>query len=381
MPTVREIFLEFGPKYLDKFGDNMPGNHRNVIEAIMDCRTSTYGFTVYECEDCKEIHRVFRCCGNRHCPNCQHQKTMDWVNRQIQRQVPGHHFMVTFTVPEQLRNFMRSNQKVSYSALFKSASETIFELTPDRHIGGDKPGFMAILHTWTRLGMHHPHIHCIVPGGAMSSRDGQWHPSQEKFFLPVQVMSRIFREKFKEIMKKEKLMDQIPPEVWFMDWNVNSQAVGSGESTIKYLSFYVFKVWISDHRIVSVENGLVTFSYRKKGCRRMRKCTVTGEEFIRRFLQHVLPKGFMKVRYYGFMNANSSIKIEEVRGLIELSRGFEIESPDVENIIAPPKPLYCKTCGGSLRYVYSVLPYQMTEERIFWDLLPDKPPEMLKDTG
>ena len=171
-------------------------------------------------------------------------------------------------------------------------------------------------------------------------------------------MSRIYRAKFRDAMIREGLYGQIPAEVWDTDWNVNVQAVDSAEQTLKYLAPYVFKVAISDHRIVSVENRTVTIRYRKPGGNRTRTMELDVMEFIRRFLQHVLPTGFMKVRYYGFMNPNSAVSLEEVRGLIELSREFEVLTPEPE--IKPIEPLYCSDCGGALCYLYSVLPHQMT---------------------
>jgi hypothetical protein len=193
----------------------------------------------------------------------------------------------------------------------------------------------------------------------------------------VQAMPRVYRAKVKDFMKKEQVMHLIPPQVWNMPWNVNVQAGGGSEKTVRYLSNYVFKAAISDHRIVSVENGQVSFKYQKKGCRRTRTCTITGEEFIRRFLQHTLPTGFMKVRYYGFMNPNSSYDLEEVQALIELSQGFEIETPKTETDDEPPKPLYCPICGGELRYVRSVLPYQMR----FKESLQNEQDEDAQNTG
>jgi hypothetical protein len=196
-----------------------------------------------------------------------------------------------------------------------------------------------------------------VPGGAVSSEDGLRHPSRTDFYLPVRALSKIYKGKFRDLMKKEGLYDQIPPEVWDTDWNVNVQAVGNAENTVKYLSRYVFQVAISDYRIVKCGHGKVTFTYRKKGSSRDRHMTLEVMEFMRRFLQHVLPPGFMKVRYYGFMNPNSATDLNEVRTLIELCYGFEIQTPEYET--APQEPLYCPLCGGKLKYRCSVLPHEM----------------------
>ena len=172
--------------------------------------------------------------------------------------------------------------------------------------------------------------------------------------MPVQALSPIFRAKFRDRMKKAGLLAEIPKEVWTKSWNINSQAVGSSEASIKYLAPYVFRVAISNHRIVKVENGKVTFTYRKVGDTKPCVMELDAMEFIRRFLQHVLPSGFMKVRYYGFLSPNSAISLDEARGKIEITYGFEVTEPERE---AKPKAEFkCNTCGNPVRYIFSIPP-------------------------
>ncbi|MBF0200285.1 MAG: transposase zinc-binding domain-containing protein [Desulfamplus sp.] len=200
--TANEIFKSFGPEYLERFGDSMPHEHRKVIDAIVKCRTPESGLVIYECTECGEQHISFRSCGNRHCPACQNHKTRQWLEKQMNRQLSGHHFMITFTFPEEMRHVIRSHQQVSYAAMFKASSETMKMLSADpRHIGGDIPGFFGVLHTWGRQLQYHPHIHYIAPGGAIKSEDGTWQPSKASFYLPVMAMSKIFRAKFRDEMK------------------------------------------------------------------------------------------------------------------------------------------------------------------------------------
>lgn len=263
--------------------------------------------------------------------------------------------MMTFTVPEGLRRFIRSNQRVGYSALFTTSSDAIKKLARDKkHMGGDLPGFFGVLHTWGRTQEYHPHIHYVVAGGALSIRDRTWHPSRIDFYLPVRALSKIFRAKFKDAMIKAGLFEHIPAEVWLQDWNVNCQAVGESQASLKYLAPYVFKVAISNHRIVKVEEQTVFFRYRKTHSNRWRTMALDAMEFMRRFLQHVLPTGFMKVRYYGFLNPNCKVELDTVSTLIELSRGFEISRPEVE--IEPWKPITCSKCGGTLKLRVIILP-------------------------
>ncbi len=358
MGAIQEIFRRYGPSYIDKFGDKMPANHLKTIESIINCRTGVFGYTVYECDQCHKFHHVGRGCGNRHCPTCQNGKGLDWLDRQLDKKAPGHHFMITFTVPESIRTFMRGHQKKAYGALFKASSKSMKKLARDKkHIGGDLPGFTGILHTWGRQMQYHPHIQTIAPGGAFNKLKGTSACSRLDFFLPVRALSKIFRAKFRDQMKAEGLFNLIDPKAWKVDWNVNIQAVGSGSQTVRYLSRYVFKAAIADYRIDSFENGQVTFRYKKTGSNRNRRITVTAHEFIRRYRKLVLPTGLMKVRHYGFMNSNSSISLADVKGLIEISNEFNEEK--VVHNPAPDRHIYCPSCGGKLHYRYSVLPYMI----------------------
>src|SRR5919106_2246333 len=358
MTSIHEIFTTFGPEYLQRYATKMPNTHRKVIDALIACRTEACGIAFYQCESCAEPQKFFRSCGNRHCPTCQYNKTQQWLESQIQRQLPGHHFLITFTLPEPLRSFMRQHQRAGYSALFKASSAAIKKLAADpSHIGGDLPGFFGVLHPWGRTLQYHPHIHYVVSGGAIRSADGSWHPSRTDFFLPVQALSVIFRAKFRDSMKQANLFDQIPPALWQIAWNVNCQAVGSTQATLKYLAPYVFKVAISNSRIVGVQQRTVRIRYRKPHSQRTRTLDLDVMEFIRRFLQHVLPTGFMKIRYYGFMNPNCKIELERIRGLIELSYGFALDLPIPE--IEPPRHSTCPTCGGLLKLRSVLAPPKM----------------------
>jgi len=362
MNTIQEIFSQYAPEYIRCFGDAMPNEHRKVIDAITGCRTQSCGMAVYQCDKCHSSHSVFRSCGNRHCPACQNHKTQTWLQWQSKRQLPGHHFMITFTVPEQLRRFIRSNQRICYAALFKASADTLKKLSADaKYVGGDLPGFFGVLHTWGRQLQYHPHIHYIVPGGALSKKENTWHCSRIDFYLPVRALSKIFKAKFCDEMKKAALLSSIPADVWTTDWNVNCQPVGSSRHSVRYLAPYVFKVAISNSRIVKVKDRKVFFTYKKSHSNRRRIMTFDVMEFLRRFLQHALPTGFMKVRYYGFLNPASSVPLDRIRSLIELAYGFEITCCQPALALDPPPT--CPHCGGKLTYLYSVLPFMMAPAR------------------
>jgi hypothetical protein len=355
MGAIQEIFRLHAPAYLARFGARMPGEHKKVIEAIIGCASPANGSLSYECESCAEQFLLPRCCGNRHCPGCQQHKAYAWLDTQLQRQLPTHHFMLTFTVPEQLRVFLRSHQRIGYGALFEASAGAIKKLTPDpKYLGADTPGFFGVLHTWGRQLQYHPHIHYLVPGGAVSRQDGRWHPSSSGFYLPVHALSAIFRAKFRDAMDAAGLLGEIPGALWEVDWNVNCQAVGSGQASLKYLARYVFKVAISDTRIVRVDDTHVVFRYHKPHSNRVRTMGLPIFEFMHRFLQHVLPRGFMKVRYYGFLSPSFAMPLDELKARVEMAQGFAPMATATE--IEPRMPMCCRNCGGRLRYQRTILP-------------------------
>ena len=355
MGAIQDLFRTHGPDYLARFGARMPSEHKKVIEAIIGCASPANGSFLYGCEACAQEQLLPRCCGNRHCPGCQQHKAYAWLNTQLHRQLPTHHFMLTFTVPEQLRRFIRGHQRIAYGALFEASAGAIKKLAPDpKFLGADTPGFLGVLHTWGRQLQYHPHIHYLVPGGAVSSQDGRWHASSPGFYLPVHALSAIFRAKFRDAMVDQGLLGEIPAAVWELDWNVNCQAVGSGQTKLKYLARYVFKVAISDPRIVRFDDTEVVFRYRKVHSSRVRTMALPIVEFMRRFLQHVLPTGFMKVRYYGFVSPSFAMPLEQLKARVEFAQGFALQVSAIQMQARPP--MCCRHCGGRLRYQRAILP-------------------------
>jgi hypothetical protein len=210
MGTISEIFRTHGTGYLHRFGGRMPKSHRKVIHAISTCRTREAGVNYYHCEGCGQTHCLYRGCGNRHGPNCQHAKGLQWLEKRLRRQLPGSHFLVTFTVPEALRGFFRSNQNLCYEALFAASSRALKELIADeKFVGGDLPGFFGVLQTWGRTLAYHPHIHYVVPGGAMDRKTNMWRPAKDTFLVPVKALSKLVRGKFKAVMQKAGALEQI----------------------------------------------------------------------------------------------------------------------------------------------------------------------------
>ena len=349
MPTINDIFKTYSCQYIERFGDRMPRQHLAVLEAIKDCRTPHCGTIVYTCQGCGQMHCTSCSCGNRHCPSCQYQKSQLWLEKQFERQLPGHHFLLTFTLPQELRGEIRRHQRKGYAAMFSASSATIKTFAQDdRWAGGDLPGFFGVLHTWGRQMPYHPHIHYVVPGGALSTNDGKWHPTQNAYFAPVTALSKVYKAKFIDEMKKAGLYNAIDPGIWRKPFIVHSKAVDHSRPAIKYLAPYVFKVAISNHRIVKVENDRVFFRYKKHNSNRWRTMSLTAMEFIHRFLQHVLPSGFMKIRYYGFMSPGSSVDINDIVALIEQACRIVAEKiPISKNKVKTLAPC-CPDCKGRL---------------------------------
>jgi len=345
--VIQQIFQANGPAYLARYGDRMPSNHSKVIHAICNCGTGAYGQHAFSCSGCGEPHYADSSCGNRHCPVCQGGKSDEWLHKQMNRALPVNYFMITFTVPQQLRRLIRSNQQVCYAALFKAASYALKQLAKDnRFVGCDIAGFTGILHTWTRQLEYHPHVHFIVPGGGLSKDGKEWKPSGASFYVHARPLGRIFRARFISLLRSEGLI--VPDIVWKPDWVIDARHVGNGQRALKYLAQYVFRIAIAPSRIIEVTNTHVTFKYQRSGEKKWRTCILEIFEFMRRYLQHVLPHGFTKVRHYGFMASNCRVPLQRIRELICIL--YEI----IVDLLPGPKPRrkpwICKTCGGLIRW-------------------------------
>ncbi len=355
-PTVNDILRWFAPAYLDKYRDRMSLDQIKVLGSLTLCRTEAAGAVVYRCCHCARLHQVPRSCGNRHCPSCQGAKAKRWCDEQQARLLPCPYFMLTFTVPAEIRGFIRSHPRQGYRALFEAAYQSMAKLAKDpKFIGSSKLGMTGVLHTWGRDLSYHPHVHFIVPGGAISESGTEWLGTRrDDFFLPVMALSKVFRAKFRALMKRHGLLDKIDAVVWTKGWNVNCQAVGDGRSALRYLSPYVFRVAIGNHRIVRVTrrpdgSGTVTLKVKPSGQRRYRELPLSGEEFVRRFLQHVLPTGFQKVRHFGFMHKRSRVQADWLSMLVTVTLNLVY----VIVVGVPPpvvtKPVQrCRHCGGEL---------------------------------
>lgn len=345
MLEVADIFRLHGPAYREKFGNRMLPSHCRAMQDIETCRTESLGGQVYFCNQCQQQRYSYHSCKNRHCPKCQNQQANEWLEAQQTRLLPVTHFLVTFTLPAELRALARSQQKTIYNLLFRASSAALLQLAQDPRFVGGRLGMVGVLHTWTRQLLYHPHVHYIVTGGGLTA-DGRWHSSRKDFLVPVKALSRIFRAKFRVALKQTELFSQVPPRVWRKAWVVHSQPVGSGPQAFQYLAPYIFRVAISNHRLRSLQQGAVTFAYKESATAQLKRCTVTAQEFIRRFLQHVLPPRFIKVRYYGLLSPAHRPLLLQARQL--LSTTTSKLKPEAVKTTEPLPVLTCPHCGGPL---------------------------------
>lgn len=316
---VADIFRQYGRDYRESH--KMPLNQLRAMGAIEACRTSRLGGHRDKCDndDCGHIEISYNSCRNRHCPKCQFLKKEQWIEARSDDLLPIQYFHVVFTIPSELNTVALRNPKIMYDLLFRSASETLIELGNDRL--GARIGFMSILHTWGQNLMDHPHIHCVVTGGGLSNDERHWVACRKNFFIPVRVMSALFRGKFldyfRENYNSKKLeltgsishlmepyaFEQFLRKLYHKKWVVYCKPPFNGiDGVLQYLSRYTHRIAISNNRILKVENGKVTFLWRDYADGdRQKVMTVDAEEFIRRFLLHVLPDRYVKIRHVGLL--------------------------------------------------------------------------------
>jgi len=313
MIELQDIFRQYIASYQSTH--HLNAVQIKAINAIISCRTSALGAHIDRCDECGFEQISYNSCRNRHCPKCQMLAKEDWIDRQKQNLLDCKYFHIVFTIPADLRPLFFQQQQPIYKLLFKAASETLLELCADKKYLYAKPGITAILHTWGQNLSYHPHLHCIVTGGGLSERDF-WINGRKKFFLPIKVLSRKFRGKLLYYLRQQQDLqffgsleqlndaeyyDAFLKKLYNIDWVIYCKPpFGNAQKVIDYLGRYTHRVAISNNRIISVKDGLVSFWWRDYSDNNKQKImTLPVEEFIRRFLMHILPLGFRKIRHYG----------------------------------------------------------------------------------
>ena len=345
MTELADIFQQQGNQYRTAYGNRMLPSHRQAMRDVECCRTESLGGHIYSCPECDQVQYQYHSCRNRHCPKCQGRKGEEWLEKQTDLLLPVPYFLLTFTLPDELRKLARSQQHLFYSTLFRTSAAAAKRLALDPKYVGGQIGMVGVLHTWGRDLTYHPHVHYLVPAGGIGE-DGEWLPVRNNFLFPVKALSKIFRAKFRDALQEEDSFKDIPDRVWKQDWVVHCQQVGKGVAALKYLAPYIFRVAISNRRIVRFEGEKVTYLYKPRGTRTFKRRTLDAKEFIRRFLQHVLPRGFVKVRYYGFLSSAVRPKLKKLwASLEEIYSGQLDQEQKCSKGTSEKHAACCPSCG------------------------------------
>ncbi len=339
MIPLAEVLRRHWPAYERKFGARLLPSHRRAVRAIRSCRTPALGAQLFGCA-CGRRELVYHSCNHRACPRCGHADATEWLERQRRRLLPVPYYLITFTVPEELRKVIRSHQKILYALLLREGAGALLDLGRDHKDLGAQLGLTVVLQTWARDLHYHPHVHCVVPGGGLSADRLRWlRPKRHDYFLPQAALAMRFRTRLKVALQQlhPKLFIQIPRQAWKRDWVADVQPVGSGEPALKYLSAYVYRTALSAEKIVAADGTHVTFSYRDNQGKN-RSMRLTAEAFLHRFLQHVLPKGFQRVRHFGWLSPAAKARFERIRALLDWT------APLPQLSTRNPQPPQCPCC-------------------------------------
>lgn len=357
MTDLAGIVREFGPEYMTQYGDRMLPSHYRALQDIVACRTEVLGGHLAQCDQCGHQHYSYHSCRNRSCPQCHTGDSARWLEKRQAELLPIPYFHVVFTLPDTLQEMVWRHQKLMYAALFKATASALLSLSADpRYVGGNI-GCLSVLHTWTRQLGRHAHIHCLVTGGGLTT-DGHWQNARKKYLLPVTALSPLFRAKFMSLARKSLPDERFPESVWKKDWVVYCKpALQGSNKLLGYLGRYVHRIAITNRNILALNKKQVTFKYKDSKDHLWKRSTLPGEEFLRRFLQHVLPRGFHKVRYYGLLSPRNRSRLRQLQ-LTLAAKDPKTASPAEEPLAGseteelPP----CPRCETGFMLVVLLLP-------------------------
>ncbi len=344
------VFTAHWRRYAARARHLLCAAHYQAARAVMACRTAALGGHLHACSECQEKQFVYHSCNHRSCSQCGGREQKDWAAAQeakLLTRVP--YFMLTFTIPSELRTFAYKHQAWFYEAMFKAMQQTLNEFAHDpKHLGGT-PGYSAVLHTWTREMQHHPHLHVIMPGIALSA-DGLSlvRAKGDRYLFPVHALAAYFRNRMRDLIaqrdaqQKTEHLGQIEASVWQMKWIIHNKAVGRGQSALRYLARYVKKSALSEQRLLGYdEQGNLLLNCQNSSTGKWHIVTLTPDEFLRRWSLHVLPKGLMRVRHYGWHSAAGKAKLERVQTILQQ----RAKPPPAKSEVAKPK---CPCCGKDM---------------------------------
>jgi Putative transposase/Transposase zinc-binding domain len=373
---VADIVRAAGDSFWEKYGSHLAWPHRKVLDAIVRCRTAALGGHRDKCVRCGHQAVSYNSCRNRHCPKCQGNARAKWLLARSRELLPVAYFHVVFTLPHELSPLVLGNKRVLYDLLYSTSAEAMLEMARGRrHLGADI-GFLGVLHTWGQTIEHHPHVHYIVPAGGLSADRSRWIQGSSKFFLPVEALSSAFRGKFTEALRhlyrcgklqfhgslreiaSPAAFSRFMQQLFVHDWVVYAKPpFGGPDQVLNYLARYTHRVAISNHRLLSVSAAEVCFRWKDYAHHgRQRTLTLDSEEFLRRFVQHVLPRGFPRIRYFGFLANRRRAR------MLPLCRALLYQTPPQETSLpAKPSLWTCPHCHGLMHLVE-----RMTAAQLFF---------------
>ena len=376
---MANIIRSAGESFLEKSRHWITWQHRKVLLAILRCRTAVLGGHRDRCSNCGHVAISYNSCGNRHCPKCQGNARLRWLHAREGELLPTRYVHAVFTLPRELAPLVLQNKKVIFNLLFHSSAETLLEVARDpRHLGAEI-GFFSVLHSWDQRLLFHPHVHCVLAAGGLAPDHASWIGSSRSFFLPIKVLSRVFRGKFVAGLKTAyhagtlqfhgSLLHLAEPRAFAMwlrtlfrhDWVVYAKRpFGGPEHALRYLGAYTHRVAISNHRLVALENGNVTFRWRDSAHGNKKKLmTLPVHEFLRRFLLHLLPRGFVRIRHFGFLANRRRASLLPI--CFQLLRRSTEKAASAAPLSAdhPCSCWRCPICGGTMRTVERISAAQL----------------------
>jgi len=381
---LADVVRHFAGPYEKQFDHLMLPSHRRALQDIAKCMTEAMGGGRYDCNDCHETFWSYHGCRNRSCPKCHGRQISDWLKSRTAEILPCQYYHVIATVPSELRTLFLRHQKILYGLLMKIAANAVRDLAADKRYVGAEVGILAVLHTWTGQLHHHPHVHMMVTGGGVTDDGTAWCDAPNKFLVPVKKLSPMIARRFAETLQKEHpdLFKQIPASVWKRQWCSYSKPYGTGkEAVLKYLARYVFRIAITNHRLISMDESHVTFRYKDHKTDQWKTERVEGVQFLRRFLFHVLPKGLHKVRYYGLWHPCKKGRQAQARLLLELTMvpvegnlvsligDLAEEALEQSGLESHGYKVKCPKCGSTNVILLKEIRYRKAD-RFTWPMVP-----------
>lgn len=367
MTTLGELFRRDGPAYRARLGSSLSDSQHQAMQAIAQCRTEALGGHVYTCPECQTTRYSYHSCRNRHCPTCQQEASATWLVSQQALLLPVPYFLVTVTLPAELRAIARQHPEALYPLLFHASSTALQQLARDRRFLGGQIGMLGVLQTWTRDLRFHPHIHFLVPALALSAEGKRWLVGKRDFLVHVKPLGQLFRARFRAGLAKTPWAHEVNPRAWKQSRVVDCRPVGSGATALQYLAPYIFRIARCNNRIERVANDEVTFRYTDGKTGQKKRTTLPVEAFISRFLAHVLPKGFVKVRYYGLLCPGKRRLLAEARSILRLRQA--VVEPPVQAVApqpqrAAPDVRCCPSCGQEMQLAQTLQPQRRREQAL-----------------